>query len=84
MDEEKIANFKQRVFKSNQTNKNFSGCYLVLELASGMLVGVVSGYYLDKYLNSLPVFLFLGSILGIISGGYNTYKALVEDNKAKQ
>ena len=75
--EEKIAKLKQRVFKLNKSsNKSFSGYHLVIELASGMLVGVLSGYYLDKYLETLPLFLFLGSVFGIMAGGYNAYKAM--------
>lgn len=76
MDEEKIANFKRRVLQLNKSKKKNSGYHLILELTSGMLVGVMFGYYLDKYLETLPLFLFLSSILGIIAGGYNAYKAL--------
>lgn len=46
---------------------------LLVEMIAGLITGVFLGYWLDKYLNTLPFFLFIFSILGIAAGLYNGY-----------
>ena len=73
--EENLSKFKQKIFRSNKNleNKGVSGYRLIIELTSGLAVGVFFGYYTDKYLHTIPFFLFFGSIFGIAAGGYNAY-----------
>ncbi|AEI88411.1 MAG: FoF1-type ATP synthase AtpZ/Atp1/AtpQ subunit, putative Ca2+/Mg2+ transporter [Candidatus Midichloria mitochondrii] len=73
--EKKISGLRQRLFVRRKTKKSFSGYNLILELAAGMAVGAFIGYHADKYANTTPIFLFLGSIFGIAAGSYNAYNA---------
>ena len=47
---------------------------LAFHMVSGMLVGIFLGYYLDKWLNSSPVCVGIGLILGLVAGGLNMYR----------
>lgn len=53
-----------------------------MALVSGMLVGGVMGYFLDKWLNTSPwllfIFLFFGLIAGIKNAIYYMKKAGIE------
>ncbi|WHQ46390.1 MAG: AtpZ/AtpI family protein [Candidatus Midichloria sp.] len=73
--EKKISSLRQRLFRPQKPKKTFSGYNLVLELASGVAVGAFLGYHADKYMDTSPIFLFLGSIFGIATGSYNAYNA---------
>jgi len=57
-----------------------SGYGLVLrvgsELVAGVLVGVGSGYVLDNWLNTKPVFLLLCMLLGTAAGFLLMYRAM--------
>ncbi|MDJ1406943.1 MAG: AtpZ/AtpI family protein [Candidatus Midichloria sp.] len=73
--EKKISSLRQRLSVCRKTKKSFSSYNLILELAVGMAVGAFIGYHADKYTNTTPIFLFLGSIFGIAAGSYNAYNA---------
>lgn len=45
-----------------------------IELMSGVLVGVFSGYWLDKWLDTSPVFFMICFILGVAGSGLNIYR----------
>lgn len=47
---------------------------LLIDLFAGIAVGALLGYLLDNYLGTLPLFLFVCSILGCGGGFYNSYK----------
>ena len=47
---------------------------LAFHMISGLLVGIFLGYYLDKWLNSSPVCVGIGLILGLVAGGLNMYR----------
>ena len=57
---------------SSQTAKGFSqgevAYRMVLELATGILVGVGIGYGLDVLIGTLPVFLAIFSLVGFAAG----------------
>lgn len=49
------------------------GCSVVASL----LVCIVGGIYLDKWLGTLPIFTFVGIALGLALSGYLLYKLAV-------
>ena len=55
---------------------------LVTELGLGMagsiLFCLLLGYYLDKWLNTKPVFIIIFILLGVVGGGYNAYRRIME------
>ncbi len=56
---------------------------LGVELASGVFVGVVSGYYLDKWLNTSPFLFILCFLLGTAGGFLTVFRTLksIEDKE---
>ncbi|RUM59632.1 MAG: hypothetical protein DSY66_04530 [Persephonella sp.] len=60
-----------------------------LHLVSGVVVGVLIGYYLDKFFNTSPILTILFFFFGIIAGFRNMYKDVQkyilnnEDNNGK-
>lgn len=45
------------------------------EIVGGLLFGVFSGYWIDDYFNTQPIFLLVMIILGLAGSIYNIYKA---------
>jgi ATP synthase protein I len=82
--EQKISEFKKHDAKPefNQRDKNSSlGMRVVTDLVSGLLVGGVIGYFLDKAFNSSPLFLVIFLIIGMAAGFMNLYRSLEKDDK---
>lgn len=52
---------------------------LGLTMAGSILLGLVIGYYLDKWLlNTKGPFIALFILLGIVGGGYTVYRQIME------
>ncbi len=49
-----------------------------IQLAITILVFLYSGFLLDKHFNSSPVFVVIGTIIGMGAGFYNLMKSLSE------
>ncbi len=41
-----------------------------------IVVGAVGGYFLDKWLDTKPIFILIGMLLGLAAGFYGMYKML--------
>lgn len=54
----------------NWANAGILGFHMI----SGPLLGIFLGYYLDKWLDSKPVCMFVGMLLGLVAGGLNVYR----------
>ncbi len=60
-----------------------------LHLVSGIVVGVLIGYYLDKFFNTSPILTILFFFFGVLAGFRNMYKDVQkyvlnnEDNNEK-
>jgi ATP synthase protein I len=57
---------------------------LVIDLVSGVIVGLLIGYGLDKWFNTLPLCLIIGLFLGMAAGVRNmlrSAKQMDEENK---
>jgi ATP synthase protein I len=53
-------------------------------IAGAIILGIVGGRWLDTKLNTDPLWLIIGLILGIVvavTGTYNMLKPFLEDNK---
>ncbi len=48
---------------------------LVIDLAAGALVGAVFGYFLDRWLGTLPLFALIGLFLGMAAGIKNMMRS---------
>lgn len=51
-----------------------------VELAAGILVGTVLGYYLDKWLGTKPWLFILFFVIGACAGGLNVYRLVTREN----
>lgn len=52
----------------------YSPFKIIVDILSGIAVGVFLGYICDSYFGTLPLFLFLFAVFGMIGGIYNVYK----------
>jgi ATP synthase protein I len=57
---------------------------LATELVAGFVVGGIIGWYLDKWLGTLPIFLFLFFALGAAAGVSNIIKTAKKLNNKDQ
>ena len=57
---------------------------LGLEFAVAIALGVGLGYLADKKLNTFPLFLVLGLLLGAVSGFLNIYRAAFPQKNSKE
>ena len=55
-----------------------------LSLASPIIVGVIFGGFVDKWLKTGWIFSIIFLLLGIASGFYNTYKLIISLNKSEE
>jgi ATP synthase protein I len=54
---------------------------LGIDLFVNTFAGAALGYFIDKKLNTFPIFFFVFTILGAISGFWTTYKTLKREEK---
>ena len=73
--EDRIKQFKKNLSdkKIIKTSDNV-GSRVFVDLLSGLLAGSFLGYNLDLYFKSLPLFLFVCTIFGMVGGFYNFYR----------
>ena len=64
-----------------EITKNITNLNIGTYLLTPIFLGVIIGYYLDKYLNKQPFFIVLFIILGTISTFYNLVKLVKESQK---
>jgi F0F1-type ATP synthase assembly protein I len=63
-----------------------AGQYIALgmQFAASILVFMLGGWWLDGKLDTLPLFLLLGTFLGAGAGFYRMYRTLVEAQKKEK
>ena len=65
-----------------QSDENTSfGMRVGIELAAGVLVGGVIGYFLDRAFGTIPLFLVIFVLLGACAGFWSIYKSFFADSK---
>ena len=52
-----------------------------LTMAGSILFCLAVGYYLDKWLNTKPIFIIIFILLGIVGGGVTVYRQIMEATK---
>ncbi|MCE3233503.1 MAG: hypothetical protein K0R98_1760 [Rickettsiaceae bacterium] len=63
-----------------QENSGAGAMRTSIDLLSGVVVGSVAGYYLDKWLNTLPLFFIICFFLGVAGSALNIYRTVKKDN----
>lgn len=81
----KLAELKQKQPSASIAAKPRSQMHSVvlIEVFAGIMVGSFLGYGIDQYFDTLPLFLFVFSIFGVVAGIYNVYKELVKIDKSR-
>jgi len=68
------------MFFGKKKNKHFQALGLAsmmgIHLVSGVIVGMVMGFYLDKYFGTKPWLMLLFLIFGIIAGYRNMFREI--------
>ena len=86
---EKIEEIKSRKKKNDNTQKQIRGkqisiaMRISIELIIAVMIGAILGWYIDKWLDTKPIFLIILLILGIVSGiktAITSSRQLYEDN----
>lgn len=63
--------------KKNKHSEAMGLAYMMgLHLVSGVVVGLVMGYYLDKYFGTRPWLMLIFLIFGIIAGYRNMFREM--------
>lgn len=70
----KIKKAKSQKRTDSGSHKQLSSTRVSVELFSGVLVGAGLGYYIDKWLDTLPVFMIILFFFGVAAGALNIYK----------
>lgn len=71
--------------QENKVKKHFTFQYrdYGLYLIAPIIIGIVSGIYLDRYFLSKPLYTILLLILGTIGTFYNLYKIVKDENATR-
>jgi F0F1-type ATP synthase assembly protein I len=87
IDENNIKNLEERVTKAHNQiikkqdksiDKSNPAIKILSELISGVAVGAILGYFLDKYFNTSPFLLIFGILLGFSGGMLNIYRDIIK------
>jgi len=68
--------------RNNSGQQVFAHITIGLQLAITMLIFVYGGYRLDLYFEKTPLFLVIGTALGMCLGFYHLMKDLSKENKS--
>jgi len=64
----------KKAHENKDRKQHNSASRLSVELLSGVLVGLAFGYFLDKWLDTKPIFFIIFFFLGVAGGVLNIYK----------
>lgn len=87
MDDNNIKNLEERVQKAHNSivenkeksiDKSNPAIKILSELISGVAVGAILGYFLDKYFNTSPFLLILSVLLGFSGAMLNIYRDITK------
>jgi F0F1-type ATP synthase assembly protein I len=70
--------------KKNTTRAVFTNITVGMQLAITILIFVYGGYRLDLYYEKSPLFLALGTIIGMCLGFYHLFKELADLDKREK
>ncbi len=72
--ERKIFNFKEH---AKWVDSSTLVMQVGLTMAGSILFCLAIGYYLDKFLNTKPIFIIISILLGIVGGGVTVYRQIM-------
>lgn len=70
-----IKNAEQNDPASSSTADMSQAMRLVIDLSAGVMMGVGVGYFLDRWLTTLPLFMIIGVFLGVAAGVKNMMRS---------
>ena len=72
--------------KGDRSHGHQWGLRVGTEIVASTVIGLGIGYYIDKWLDTRPVFLLLCFLFGVIAGFLNLYRAvrLDQENMSKK
>ena len=78
---------RKRLFDFRQNRTWSEGLTIVMQLGLNMAMSIIFfffvGFYLDKWLSTKGIFTAIFTILGVIGGGYTTYRQIMEITEGK-
>ncbi|MFO7964410.1 MAG: AtpZ/AtpI family protein [Desulfobacterales bacterium] len=78
---------KQKRAHSRQTTNWAEGLTIIMQLGLNMAGSIIFcffvGYYIDKWLSTKGIFTVVFTILGVIGGGYTSYRQIMEFSEKK-
>jgi F0F1-type ATP synthase assembly protein I len=80
--EKKLLQAKAKIAEKEKLRKNITGNYsgkIVVDIISGLAVGVFFGYFVDIALGTTPLMLVILMIIGPMVGLYNFYKDYLKE-----
>ena len=72
----------RKVLRSSSQAGDYVG--LGVQFAVTIFLCLLGGWWLDQKLSTVPLFLFLGTFLGVGGGFYSFYKRLMDIEKERQ
>lgn len=76
LDKARVEEQKKAPKTKTKSGPSIARAYKVgIELMVAMFVGLAAGFFLDKYLETTPLFIIIFFLLGVAAGFRNVYKA---------
>lgn len=70
--------------KNSTTRVVFANITIGMQLAIIILIFVYGGYRLDLHYDKSPIFIAIGTVLGMVIGFYHLFKELADLNKREK
>jgi ATP synthase protein I len=67
--------------KGDRSHGHQWGLRVGTEIVASTVIGLGMGYYIDKWLDTRPVFLLLFFLFGVVAGFLNLYRAVRLDQE---
>ena len=70
--------------EDEESNREMSfGMRVAVELIAGLIVGVLIGFFLDRWFHTMPLFLIIFTFIGAAAGFWNIYKLAFKSESDK-
>ena len=70
--------------EDEESNREMSfGMRVAVELVAGIIVGVLIGFFLDRWFHTMPLFLIIFMLVGAAGGFWNIYKLAFQGQSDK-
>ncbi len=83
---DKIKGSRPTDSKNSSTADMSQAVRLVIDLMAGVIMGVGVGYFIDKWVDTTPLFMILGLFFGMVAGVKNMLRSaeLIDKKLSKQ